>query len=624
MEGKNTVPVEQLVADAARHLREGDAEATLAALSVAGAQDPNDLRVHFLTALTAWYLQDTAKALSLTQSCFDRDPGNGTLAEVLASLYAQAGDLLESLYYGKLAIALPPNETMRCWLPTGFPTFEDAFLSIQSKPLLALARLLAGGGRLVQALDKARQHVEVAPDDAEGRAFYAELLLRTGSPALAVEILQPLTRAGTPEPAAATLLARGLAAIGEATTAAQWHDSACAMAPNEATIAAWRIADAPWIGADRQNYDAWVKDWLGRFARRAKPRRWRPAGDKLVIGYLVAHCGDGRDAAAVAAVARAHVRAGVSVVGYGLGAQSWSENALLGGAFDKWRDITGVDHATLAKMFAGDGLDVVIDVGGFASSGGLRALAQVDTAVRVGWLADARGLGHRVYDAVIAPRGARPGAADIALWHAPCGDYPLLRDWSRRPERTADPACRFGADVSLAQVDAPTTALWRAALEASPKASLLLRAHDLARPANVARLIDRFGAGLAARIDVVAEDAAAEFYRQVDVALAPVHGISARMAGEALAYGVPLIALENGGAWQPYPAMLRELGLAQLVAARPEDYVQLAAGLAGSAEKRAQASAAVAPVAARGESTAGEIAAAIESAARAMLREAAA
>jgi len=624
VEGKNTVSVEQLVADAARHLGDGNAEAAIAMLSLASAQDPNDLRIHFLTALVAWSLHDTAKALALTQSCFDRDPGNGTFAEALASLYAQAGELLESLYYGKLAIALPPNETMRWWLPTGFPTFEQAFLSIQSKPLLAQARLFGGSGRLVRALDKARQHVEVAPDDAEGRLFYAELLLRAGQAAPAAEILQPLTQAGTPEPAAASLLAKCLAAIGDATSAVRWHDRACTAAPDDAAIAAGRIADAPWIGADRQHCDGWVKDWLARFTRPAKPRHWRAAGDTLVIGYLVSHFADRGDAAAVAAVARAHARAGASVIGYGLGAQSWGENALLGGAFDKWRDITGVDHATLAKMFAGDGLAAVIDVGGFASPGNLRALAQVNTAVRVAWLADARGLGHRIYDAVLAPRAARFGAAEIALWHAPCGDYPLLRDWSRPAERTVDPACRFGADVSLAQIDAETTALWRAVLEASPKASLLLHAHDLSRPANVARLIDRFGTGLASRIDVVAAEAADEFYRQVDAALAPARGLSARLTGEALAHGVPVIAFDNGGPWQPYSAMLRELGLAPLVTAKPEEYVQLATGLAASGEKRAQAVAAVAPVAARGEGTAGEIAAAIESAVRAMLCEAAA
>lgn len=623
MDGHNAAPpVSELVAEAVRHLGTGDAEAALAALTLAGARDANDLRLHFATALAAWHLRDIAQALSLAQSCFDRDPGNGTVAEVLASLYAQSGELLDSLYYGKLATALGPEPSMHDWIPSSFPTFGQAFLSIQDKPLLTQSRLLLAGGKRAQALDKARQHVQVAQADAEGRQFYAALLLHSGQAALAAEVLAPLTDSGRPPPEVASLMARVLAALGEA-AAARWHERACAAAPQDAAIAAARIADAPWLGVGPRQREAWVKDWLGRFTRPGKARHWRRAGDRLAIGYLVPHFADRGDAAAVAAVARAHRRQGTSVVGYGLGAQSWDDNAPLRGAFDKWRDIIGVDHATLAKMLAGDNLDVVIDVGGFAAPDALRALARVGSAVRVAWIADPGGLERQIYDAAILSRTARAGTAEIALWQPPSGAYPLLRDWARRREHIADGVCRFGADVQLAQLDPPTVALWRGALAAAPRAVLLLRANDLGHDANIARLSERFG-DLAARIDIVAAAEADEFYRQVDVALTPLRGPSARMAAEALGCGVPALALEGDGAAQPYAALLRDLGLGELVAATAEDYIGLAAGLAASPERLARAIAAVEPVAARGEDTAAAIAVAIEEASRAALGQAAA
>ena len=46
------------------------------------------------------------------------------------------------------------------------------------------------------------------------------------------------------------------------------------------------------------------------------------AGKKLVIGYLVSAFVDPEDAVAVAAVARAHDRAQVTVLGFGLGSQT--------------------------------------------------------------------------------------------------------------------------------------------------------------------------------------------------------------------------------------------------------------------------------------------------------------
>ncbi len=624
MDGRSPPPsVSEIVVEAARHLRAGEIEAAVAAATAGSARDADDPRLQFLTALIAWQLRDIAQALKLAQSCFDRDPGNGTLAEVVASLYAQSGELLDSLYYGKLATALPPDPVMSHWLPPGFPSFGQAFLSIEHKPLLAQSRLLLGGGRRRAALDKARQHVEVAPRDEEGRLFHAELLLQEGQAALAVETLAPLMRGGAPAAAMASLMARSLAAVGEAAEAARWHARACAAAPDDAAIAAARIADAPWLGVAPDERDGWVADWLGRFTRPAKARRLRRPGETLVVGYLVAQLGDHGDGAAIAAVARAHRQRGTTVIGYGLGGQAWDDNASLRGACDKWRDITGVDHATLAKMLAGDRLDVVVDAGGFASPETLRALARFDAALRVAWIVDPGGLEGRVYDAAVAPRASAAAASAIACWQPKGGAYPLLRDWTRRRERVADRGCRFGADVGLAQIDDATAGMWRAVLAAAPGAMLLLRGNDLDRPANVTRLVRRFG-DLAGRIDIVAAAEADEFYRQVDVALAPRRGWSARMAAEALGCGVPVVALETGGPSQPYPALLRALGLEALVAATPEAYATLAAGLATSFEQRDRAAASVVPIAARGEASAAVIAGAIEDTARETLGRAAA
>ena len=157
------------VAEAARHFAEGSTEQALAALQAAGAANGESVPLKFMTALLAWRLGDTALALMMSRSCFERAPENGTIAEAIASLYAQVGELRESLFYGKLAIALPPDAAMSAWFPADFPMFDKAFLSIQEKPLLSQARLLLGGGDWRAALEKARQHVVVAPHDDEGR-----------------------------------------------------------------------------------------------------------------------------------------------------------------------------------------------------------------------------------------------------------------------------------------------------------------------------------------------------------------------------------------------------------------------------------------------------------------------
>jgi protein O-GlcNAc transferase len=614
----------ELVAAAARHLIDDDPEAAVAALSEAARIDGGYMPLHFLTALISWYLGDVAKALALTRACHDQAPMNGTVAEVLASLYAQSGDLLESLYFGKLATALGEDPVMGPWLPARFPNFGQAFLSIQDKPLLTQARLLLGNGKLVAALDMARQHVEVAPEDDGGRIFYAETLLRAGQPGIAADVVAPFGARSALEPAASSVLARVLAGAGELGAARLWHDRSCLAAPDNAAINAARVADAPWLGVDAPTAAAWAAAWTARFTKPAKPRRSRPVGDRLVIGYLVAQFLDPADAAAVSAVASMHERPAVTTIGYGTGPQMWEENALLRGTFDKWRDTSGIDPATLARTIAADEIDILIDAGGFAAPVNLQTLARVNTALRVAWLGAIESHDRALHDAVLSFRRDRAAAGGPEIWAPEGGSYPLLRDWTRPREHSDDPACRFGADARFAQVDGQTVTLWRGILAAAPQAVLLLRANDLAQGANVARLIERVGSDLAARIDLVDAAIPDDFYRQVDVALAPARTLSPRVAGEASACGVPLIALGDGGPWQSCADFLHAAGLGGLVATTAQSYVQRALELAASPTQRKTATTRSAALAERGKRVAGAIAATIEQAGRAALDKAAA
>jgi hypothetical protein len=620
--GKATDAAGKLVATAAHHLVDGDPEAAITALSEAARIDSGHMPLTFVTALISWYLGDIAKALALTQACHEQAPMNGTVAEILASLYAQSGDLLESLYFGKLATALGHDPVMVSWIPTQFPSFGKAFLSIQDKPLLAQARLLLGNGKLAPALDKARQHVEVAAADDEGRIFYAETLLRAGQAGIAADVVKPFIDRTAPTPTISSVLARARA--GEAAAARRWHDQSCAAAPDDAAIAAARIADAPWLGVDGKTATAWTAEWTARFTKPAKPRRRRPIGDRLVIGYLVSHFLDRADAAAVAAVAGMHEQPGVTTVGYGIGPQMWDENMLLRGAFGKWRDIAGIDPATLARTISADEVDVLIDAGGFAAPITLQTLARVNTALRVAWLGAIGPHDRRLYDAVLSFRRDRQAGSDVEIWAPDCGVYPLLRDWTRPRQHSDDSLCRFGADARFAQLDDETVSMWRAILAAAPQSVLLLRANDLTQGSNVARLIDRVGGDLAARIDLVDAAAPDDFYRQVDVALAPARTVSPRPAGEAIACGVPLVALGDGGAWQSCAGFLDATGFGDLVGATVQAYVQRASELAASPAERVAATGRAAALADSGKHVAADIAAAIEQAVRAALGMAAA
>lgn len=549
--------------DVVDYLNRKDAAAALSLLKPLLAAPSPSLAARFALAMTAWRLERYDWALSLLRECHDDAPDNGGVAETLASLQAQLGQLEESLFTGKLATALGNDDALAALVPTDYPAFDHAFLSIVDKPLLDKARVALAQGKLGRALEFARQHVAVEPHHLEGRAFYAACLLRAGSAGAAVDVLAVLEDT-VPAANLASLYARALTAVGERQHAARWHREAVAAAKDDPAIMAAQLADMPFLGVARAEVARLSSDWARDFALPPKPARRHISGRKLVVGYLVSAFTDPEDAAAVAAVAHAHDRARVTVMGFGHGSQTAEYNAKLAGAFGKWRDIGALDPATLARTLSGDGVDVLIDASGFASAQQLRALTRFDTGLRVSWLGNPEGLLAPLYDTQLA-----------------VADYPVLepRVAAARP---AGPIA-FGADVTLAQLDSRTVALWAAVLAINPEATLVLRSRDMEHKPNLSRLIARFGEAIAARIDLRLVDRAAEFYPAIDIALLPLGAASPRAAAEALANGVPAVAMDA----TLYGEFLARRGFGAFVAKDSAAYATLAATLAQSPQARA-------------------------------------
>ncbi len=559
-------PPDERLREIVECLNRNEAGEALALLTPLVSAESPSLAARFALAMTAWRLQRFDWALGLLKECHDEAPDNGGVAEALASLQAQLGRLEESLFTGKLATALGDDPALAALTPAAYPNFDRAFLSIVERPLLGKAREVLAQGKLAQAVEFSRQHVAIEPEDIEGRAFHAECLMRSGAAAAAVETLTPLdTMIPGPGAKLASLYARALTAVGERNEASRWHRRAVDEAPRDPALGAARIADAPFLGSDANEIARLAREWLAHFSLMPKSARKHSAGGKLAIGYLVSEFVDPEDAIAVSAVAQVHDRGRVTVLGFGCGSQTAEQNVRLLGAFTKWRDISALDPATLARTLSGDGVDVLVDAGGFASAVQLQALTRFDTGLRVSWLGNPTAILAPLYDARLA-----------------AADYPLLGGSPRQAAKGEGPV-RFGADVTLVQLDPRTIALWSAVLALVPDAKLVLRGRDMENSANIARLIAAFGEAAAARIDLRQAERVGEFYEAVDVALLPYHAASPRAAAEALAHGVPAVAM----AGEPYGAFLAGLGFdKRFVGADGAQYCSIAMGLAASPPAR--------------------------------------
>lgn len=262
----------------------------------------------------------------------------------------------------------------------------------------------------------------------------------------------------------------------------------------------------------------------------------------------------------------------------------------------QWRDISAIGDDDAAERIREDRIDILVDLAGHSAGGRLRVFARKPAPVQVTWLGYpcTTGLGavdYRISDAHADPVGASESFYSETLYRLPdtfdC--YAPPRD---APEVGALPAMgqggiTFGSFNNLAKLSAATRALWARVLLAVPASRLLLKAAALSDAALRQRLSDAFAElGVGAERLILAPADASYFahlnhYNQVDIGLDPFPYNGVTTSFEAMWMGVPVVSLAGDSSISRMGvSMLANLGMTQLLARTPEDYVAIAARLA--------------------------------------------
>ncbi len=576
---------------------QGDGEATIAACEGALARDPSSPAALFGLAVVAVQQGELATAAALLTRAHDIDPDEGVYAEVLATVYAMAGQLADATYFAKLSMALGLDEATLDLLPPKFPRFAHAFSGIAERPLLAAARRHLAQGQTDLAANRLLQHLAFEPNHTESQREFAAAAFALGQPWETANVVSMMQNAGAATAADLSLLARAHAAMGDAAAAEVQHRQAMAGAPEDAAIAAVRLVDMPLVpGVTVESLRDAGADWERRFGSRAETPSPAPAsGKRTRIGFLCSALADARDKDLLADLGLGLPADRYELFAYGFGEVETPRNAVLRAAFKKWRNCAELDADTLAFSIRSDGIDVLFDLGGHRSPLQLLALAQRPAPLQVAWLSGAAPLGLSSIDAVLADAATDPdGVAekDFAhrLYRLPHG----LRAYRRPAAGIATPAAGggvcFGADVGLDQLHPDLCAAWARILKAAPKSSLLLQGRGFADQSMVRRLIDRFAPhGVGEQIDVFF-GLSEEFYSAIDLALAPFVAQHPYAEAAMLAHGVPVIALAGRGRHRRQASgLLVNAGLSRFAAGGADAYEALALALASAADARAKA-----------------------------------
>ena len=347
-----------------------------------------------------------------------------------------------------------------------------------------------------------------------------------------------------------------------------------------------------------EEIDVAIRDWGARFSLEhpaSAPSTVRPGADypeRLRVGFVSADFRTHSVAHFFEPILSARDRGAFMYILYNNSHVQDAVSQRLRAYADDWRDIWQLTDDALIELIRADRIDILVDLSGHTASNRLAVFARRAAPVQVSYLGYPASTGlatmdYRITDAVTDP----PVPADA--WH--CERLLRLPDtqWCFRPFGTPAvpgplPASEagfvtFGSFNNLTKASDTLLHCWAQILVKLPTSRLrMTRVRSAQRAAEIIALFGQ--SGLAPeRIEFVpyANDPPyGQQFAGVDIALDnfPYNGVTTTC--ESLYVGVPVVSLYGrNGVSRSGLSLLGALGLGELAASTPEQYVEVAVAL---------------------------------------------
>ncbi len=266
----------------------------------------------------------------------------------------------------------------------------------------------------------------------------------------------------------------------------------------------------------------------------------------------------------------------------------------LHGYADAWRNIVGLSDSQTADLVRGDEIDILVDLKMHTADNRLLVFARKPAPVQVAWLGypGTTGLStidYRLTDPYLDPPGLFDAFYAEESVHLP-DTFWCYDPMTDQPSINALPALEsgvitFGCLNNFCKINDGCLALWARVLQAVPRSRLLIQApRGTARERVLASL--RQEGIAAARVVFANKRPRPEYlklYQQIDLGLDPLPYNGHTTSLDAFWMGVPILSLlgktvVGRAGW----SHVCNLGLKELAAETPEQFVALAAELAGN------------------------------------------
>jgi protein O-GlcNAc transferase len=327
-----------------------------------------------------------------------------------------------------------------------------------------------------------------------------------------------------------------------------------------------------------------------------------PAPDRqLRIGYVSPDFREHPVGRFILPLLAAHNRDRFSVFCYADMQRSDRFTELLRGYAAQWRNIAGLSDEHAAQLIREDQIDILVDLTMHMANNHMLLFARKPAPIQVTYLAYCSTTGLETMDYRLTDPHLDPPAMNdefyteesIRLPETYWCYYPLE---DQGPEIGPLPAMMrrevtFGSQNNFCKVSVGALDVWIKLLHAIPKSRLILHAHDGSHRQRVRDLLLRRGID-ADRLEFVGRVPLLDYlnlYQTIDLALDPFPYNGGTTTCDALWMGVPVVTLAaptavgRGGV-----SVLRNVGLPELIAQTPQQYLQIATDLANDPPRLAE------------------------------------
>jgi predicted O-linked N-acetylglucosamine transferase (SPINDLY family) len=340
------------------------------------------------------------------------------------------------------------------------------------------------------------------------------------------------------------------------------------------------------------------RDWNARhalpLAALIQPHANRPDPERrLRVGYVSADFRRHSAAATFLAILQHHDPAVMEVVCYSNNLYEDDLTERFKACASVWRRVGALSDDELAAQIRADRVDVLVDLSGHSRGNRLLTFARKPAPVQVTGWGYATGTGLDAIDAfmadpvVVPPEEERFYAERVVhLPNVVCYSPPPAPPAISLLPALANGYVTFGSFNRVVKITPAVLALWAQVLLAVPGSRLVLKPSLQDTPATRERLVGPLTQrGIdAARVDILGTSPHHEHltsFGTIDVQLDPFPHTGGVSTLDGLLMGVPCVTLLGERvAGRLTASFQRLLGLDDLIARTPEEYVEIAVGLA--------------------------------------------